>query len=274
MLNFYDKNALVAAFLPLLHRSVNTYPFGNKVDFDSNTKNSRIHQASKPINIQLDTFDFSSRQGWDDFYRQVKDDGENQMLNESLEGETFEFEWHSSIPHDFIISEIMESSKVLMVGTGNSRLPRELNDAHNGETAVVCMDYSKPCINMLKSLHQEDCPNMCFVCGDAMDISSSIQNNADISDPNHEGNDLFDFVVDKGLMDAMMCNEGCDLDRYFREIRSVLKPGGKMILVSYKITSATRAYLESDIVGLRWELDIEEKSNSRVSFSLGQLMGS
>ncbi len=273
MLNFQDKNAarIIPAFIPPFHRTVNTVPVLNKVDFNSN---ARIYQASKSQNIQLDTFDFSSKRGWDDFYLQLDDNGDDSTLGKTSRGEVFEFEWHSSIPHDFIISEITESSKVLMVGTGNSRLPREIYDAHNGETTLVCMDYSKPCVDMLKSLHKEDCPNMYFVCGDAMEMSSTIQDTINLTDPDHQERGIFDFIVDKGLMDAMMCNEGCDLDRYFREVRSILKPGGKMILVSYKITSATRAYLESDAVGLDWILDITEKSNSRVSFSVGQLNNS
>ena len=282
--------------------------------------------------VELDTSDFSSRGGWDAFYQQtatdidIDDDEDSSATSKLLAGSedsstrghgSFEFEWHSSISHDSIISEIQQRQqcpdpdpdplKVLLVGTGNSRLPRDLYEAHNGETTVVCMDYSQPCVDMLKQMHPtSDFPNMHFVCGDVMELSHIVgvgktgleqdeihtQQSQSQSQSQSKNQQYFDYVVDKGLMDALMCDEGCNLEKYLGEVRRILKPnGGKMILISYKLTSSMMKFLsagnedeneneknkgsnnETDVSfhnGLQWNLDIETKSNARVSFSVGE----
>ena len=134
---------------------------------------------------------------------------------------------------------------------------------------VVCLDYSQPCIDMLQQMHQESCPSMRFIQGDVTELKNVLERN-DIGVS-------FDYVIDKGLMDALMCGEGWDSNeavlKYFKEAKlSMTSRNGAFVLVSYKITSSTREYLEDvgDRVGIKWELDIPHKSNGRVSFSIGQ----
>lgn len=242
--------------------------------------------------VSLDQFDFASKQGWDNFYRQMettdvssspamvsKSDANNYSQFSSENSPTsnnedgiFEFEWHNSIPHHLILGEVEIGSRVLFVGNGNSNLPRELYNEHEGRTEVVCMDYSQPCIDILKSLHEKECPRMSFACGDVTNLVKTLDNQC----IDAEGS--FDYMVDKGLMDAMMCGEGWDSSnsrgvlQYFIEAKRALKPEGILILVSYKLSSATREYLQEAgaSLGIQWTLDIEEKSNDRVSFSLGK----
>ena len=188
---------------------------------------------------------------------------------------TFEFEWHSSIPHDTIISEIdsmCTGTKVLFVGTGNSNLPRQLYDEREGNLEVTCMDYSQPCIDMLKKLHNKvDYPGMHFVCGDVTDLIQTLDRKGILP--------IFDYIVDKGLMDAMVCGEGWDssndssgVKKYLVEAKRALRPSGNLILVSYKLSTGMKEYLENvgADLGIQWTLDIAEKSNERVSFSIGR----
>jgi len=236
---------------------------------------SKIELSKSPPNkadnsgcgeVSLDAFDFSSQKGWDEFYSR-----------DSI----FEFEWHSSISHEMIISEIdKKASSVLMVGVGNSNLPRILYDARKGQTAVVCMDYSQPCLDMLRMMHAESCPRMEFICGDAKELDRifvGAQNCIDGVDEEETSSNepfYFDTIVDKGLVDAFMCGEGWngDIELYMRGVAALLEKGvGRFILVSYKLTSSTKEYLIEigRKYGLQWELDIQPKSNSRVSFSVG-----
>ena len=277
-------------------------------DYDASTNKRSTRMPRKRISvslfnqrpqIQLNQFDFSSQKGWDDFYQQLENDNTNdpitatstssmnsrastmtgtgtiqQKSKVSNSGDNvqvpdsgiFEFEWHSSIPHSFIISEIEIGSSVLMVGTGNSNLPRHLYDAHEGKTTIVCMDYSKPCIDMLEQMHSAECPQMSFICGDVTNLTNIVKRRD------------FDYIIDKGLMDAMMCGEGWDSNgavlKYLKEAKLVLKPSGTFILVSYKLNTFTREYLEctGDALGIGWSLDIDEKSDGRVSFSIGHCL--
>jgi SAM-dependent methyltransferase len=210
--------------------------------------------------VDLESFDFSSQIGWDDFY----------TLNPQNT-----FEWHSSMPHSYIIDDIDIGSNVLLVGTGNSQLPRILYDQHDHSTQVICMDYSYPCMELLQKLHAQDCPRMKFVCGDVMHLTS-LMNDHDILGTEHMNDSkYFDYVVDKGLTDALMCNEGfCfTLEKYLRQIANVLKKDGKLILISYKLIPSTREFLEmqGEELGMEWEFDVKNKSNDRVSYSVATL---
>ena len=292
------------AVLPFtaLHRRTSTgsIPPTSPSNHKSTTITGTSCGCSKPSRgaeeLSLDQFDFASLKGWDEFYRQLETplplptptptanaDKDTQELSDDG---VFEFEWHSSISHSSIISEIDIGSKVLFVGTGNSNLPRQLYDAHahahananGGKTEVACMDYSQPCIDMLQSLHRTECPRMTFACGDATDLVRTLERQGIDADSS------FDYIVDKGLMDAMMCGEGWDSSddgtgcggvlQYLTEAKRALKSGGTFVLVSYKLSAATRDYLQGvgASLGIRWTLDIGDKSNERVSFSLGQCL--
>jgi len=245
----------------------NTRVSFSKIELSKLNPSPNTSENSGGAEVTLDAFDFSSRKGWDDFYSR-----------DSI----FEFEWHSSISHEMIVSEIDDnSSSVLMVGTGNSVLPKILYDAHEGRTSVVCLDYSQPCLDMLRTMHAESCPKMEFICGDAKELERIFNRAPNFIDEEEEGGGAsngypfyFDTIVDKGLVDAFMCGEGWngDLEPYMRGVATLLEKGiGRFILVSYKLNSSTKELLVEigRRYGLQWEFDIQSKSNSRVSFSVG-----
>ena len=219
---------------------------------------------------QLDSFDFSSRRGWDEFYLQGDPDisRQNRIPNREM---NFEYEWHSSIPNKVIISEISPGSSVLMVGTGNSALPRLLYIAHDGNSKITCIDYSEPCVSMLKTMYSKLCPNMDFVCGDATKLLHVLDETYGVRESGYHS---YHVVVDKGLMDALMCGEGWnkDVEKYIHGASSVMKEGeGRLLLISYKLSSSTKEFLNEvgNRNGIVWEFDIKEKSSDRVSFSVG-----
>ena len=180
---------------------------------------------------------------------------------------TFEpFEWHASLPHSKVFESMPPSSidgSVLLVGCGTSTMPIELYDLREGNTRVVCLDYSEPCVEQLKASWTEGRGNMTFVCGDATRLKE-----VDFA----QGNGKFDAIIDKGLIDALMCGESWDRDveRLLSSAAAILKPSiGEYLLVSYKLTTSTKEFLEEvgDEVGLQWKFGLEDEDNSRVSFS-------
>lgn len=257
-----------------------------------------LHSTRTNPTIELDQYDFSSQAGWDAFYNQFEDtnpddddhadDDEHSIPRNDKE--TFEFEWHSSMSHQNVIEEIPKSSKVILVGNGNSRLPREIYDFYNGDVDVTCLDYSQPCVNMMEMLHAKDCPGMKFVCGDVTDMyqvlcstpmsmaaeedscNNEIVSNTTRHSDNKNSMNTFDVLVDKGLMDAMMCMDGWDgkVKNYWIEARKVLKSQGKIILIAYKLSSGTREFLHEIglELGIEW-IEQESKSNGRVTFLIG-----
>lgn len=227
-----------------------------------NNRQERTHLNLRDSkDIELDQFDFSSKTGWDDFYTQLNEDEVDITADHDDKSyKTFEFEWHSSMQHENIISEIEKHSKVIVVGNGNSRLPREIYDYHEGEIDITCLDYSQPCVDMMCHLHSKECPRMNFVCGDVTKMNTLFE-------------EKFDVLVDKGLMDALMCTEGFEkqVSEYWREAKKILKPDGKIILVAYKVSSSTWEFLDEigKELNMEWT-EQESKGNGRISFLIGR----
>ena len=216
-----------------------------------------------------DDFDFSSKAGWDGFYKSRLHDGTVDSRDASSETTmTFEpFEWHSSLPHSRVFDALPPSANtgsVLLVGCGTSTMPVELYDLHEGKTRVVCMDYSEPCLEQLKASWGEGRKNLSFVCGDATRLHE-----VDFA----PGDGTFDAIIDKGLVDALMCSESWDgdVEKLLTCAAEILKPNGigEYLLVSYKLTTSTKEFLVDvgDKIGLHWKFGLEDADNSRVSFS-------
>lgn len=232
-------------------------------------------------------FDFSSKQGWEEFYKngQITSPSREDDDNSSLE-----YEWHSHIPHSAIIDTIAPSIEaaansssnygelpsILIVGCGNSSLPRVLHDAFDYPVRITCLDYSKVCIDMIRQMYNESCPRMDFVVGDAMKLREVISehNTLNSGEEYH-----YDVVIDKGLMDALMCGEGFDVGNLQREVEKVLTchPWGMHILICFPLITGTKDILnelgqENDGLNLFWRFDlpVEGCENGRASFNVGK----
>ena len=91
------------------------------------------------------------------------------------------------------------------------------------------IDFSPACIDSMAERNKEKRPSMKWVVMDIMDLKYE-----DAS---------FDIVLDKGTMDAIMCEKGdvwnvseelaAKIDTMLTEVSRVLKPGGKYICIAF-----------------------------------------
>lgn len=205
-----------------------------------------------------DAFDFSSKTGWDQFYeKRSRPSSDHDQL-------AFEpYEWHSSLDHDAVLQHAERGGSILFVGCGTSTMPLELYDLHEGKSHIMCLDYSPSCIEQLAQSWGPTRANMSFLVGDA----TRLENMPDVADSD-EG---IDAIIDKGLIDALMCGEGWngDVERLLASAAKQLRPNGLYVLVSYKLSSSTKYFL-LDVgkkYGLEWTFDLEDEDNNRVSLS-------
>lgn len=206
---------------------------------------STVMQSGTRSALNVGTnFDFSSTTGWENHYQ----------------GDDTVIEWHSSVQLKTIAELVPpESNNCLVVGCGNSNLPRVLYNMRR-HLFITCLDSSPTCIDQLRKMHgATTCGRMTFVCADALIVNLGLHS--------------FDSMVDKGLVDALMCGEGWDgpVSRLFQNVGKVLILGGTYLLVSYKLADSTRELLHHVGVesGLSWEFDLEG-SNNRVSISMAR----
>ena len=255
-ISFGQKCELSDSFVIVAPRSINTECGARR----RRAANPLVGLQSANSDASLsDAFDFSSKTGWDQFYERRSRPSDGDQL-------AFEpYEWHSSLDHDVVLqhAERARGGSILFVGCGTSTMPLELYDLHEGESQITCLDYSPSCIEQLAQSWGSTRPNMSFVTGDATRLESM----PDIAD----SDERIDAIIDKGLIDALMCGEGWngDVERLLASAAKQLIPNGLYVLVSYKLSSATKDFL-LDVgkkVGLEWTFDLEDKGNNRVSLS-------
>ncbi|GES86083.1 S-adenosyl-L-methionine-dependent methyltransferase [Rhizophagus clarus] len=135
---------------------------------------------------------------------------------------------------------------ILMLGCGNSTLSEDMYD--DGYHNITNIDFSETVIE-----------NMRIRCKDRTGMTWLIM---DIRELNFLDK-TFDIVIDKGTMDALMCDEGDVWDpkpevieivkKEVDEVTRVLKVGGKFIYITFGQPHFRRRYLERPC----WEVKIE-----------------
>lgn len=192
------------------------------------------------------SFDFSTPQGWEDFYLTGSQEEDAQVL----------VEWHASVPLEEIADRVPLEAKCLMVGTGLSHLPDAVMERR--KASITLQDSSETCMRQLRERYGK---TVQYAVGDATKLSDFCHSN------------FFDMVLDKGLMDAIFCGEGWDspITALIKESCRVLKTGGAYLLVSYRLPTSTHDFLVAagKKVGLEWEFD-GEGSNDRVGISMAR----
>jgi hypothetical protein len=211
------------------------------------------------------SFDFSSKLGWDQYYQTTS-------LEESVE------EWHASIPLETIASCCPPSRpdcEILMIGCGTSRLVDVILDQHTSQgvnTRITLLDSSSTCIDALKRRYRDysQKEKLRYVCGDAVHLSSSLSN----LDGAHIGGARYDYIIDKGFMDALFCGEGWNtpVAALLSEASSLMNASGALsryVLISYRLPKATKEYLIdlSAETGFHWDFDCAG-SNRKVGISV------
>lgn len=248
--------------------------------------------------------DFSSVYFWEKFYQRMVQDQEEVPTNEYNEGlieepgpdnddRAFVFEWHDSIPLETIAALIPAGAKCLMVGCGNSLLPQIVLDRQEN-IPITLLDTSQTCLEQLQ-LHYGKYPEVSYVCGSALDMAENFVS-ATVTEKTSSATffcdvqpTYFDFILDKGLVDALMCGEGWEgpVEALLRESTRIVNPehGGTYLLVSYKIApaiqeafqelsdsaAATVAEGGGPLLEWKWDFDVRELSNDRVSVSMATI---
>lgn len=114
---------------------------------------------------------------------------------------------------------IKQKDIILIPGCGNSGLSADLYDV--GYVNITNIDVSEIVIKQMKSVNAHR-TSMKFLCMDAMNTTFN--------------NEDFTVVLDKGTLDALMPDDSEEtkqsIDKYFAEIKRVLKLGGRFVCIS------------------------------------------
>jgi hypothetical protein len=222
-----------------------TYPTISFVSIRT-VKHSNLNSALSAADA-ASFLDFSAPSEWEIFYQERPE----------------VLEWHSSVPLERIASYVPNNKdhvvEILLIGCGNSRLPETiLSSCKQNNVRIVLLDTSQTCLDQLEQLYGSAVE---YVCGNAVALDRLF--------PNRQ----FDMVLDKGLSDALFCSEGWNgpMEDLYKGASKILRPdGGQYLLVSYKLPSSTKEFLEEvgNTVALEWEFDLKEDSNERVGVSL------
>ncbi|KAL7684481.1 putative methyltransferase type 11, S-adenosyl-L-methionine-dependent methyltransferase [Plasmopara halstedii] len=102
-----------------------------------------------------------------------------------------EFDWYCEYSHlrELLSLHISKTNRILIAGTGTSRLPAEM--ARDGYTNVIAMDYAANVIEKMQARCQKNSWGVQFVV-------------ADLTQMMGWKSDFVDCVIDKGCLDAML----------------------------------------------------------------------
>lgn len=214
------------------------------------TTNVKISFGPRASSTALPAFDFSSPAEWDNFYQTEEQTNRDHV------------EWHSSIPLETIASYVSEGSKCLIPGCGNSKLPDALLTQVEG-IRISLQDSSPICMAQMERQYGSSIEG--YYCGDATKLQEQF--------PSLE--EKFDIILDKGLSDALFCNEAWDfwIPNLLKGASVILKEEtGIYLLISYKLPKSTQEFLQElgQEIGLDWTFELPEASNDRVTLSMAR----
>ncbi|POM79170.1 Putative methyltransferase [Phytophthora palmivora] len=155
-----------------------------------------------------------------------------------FEGEE-EFDWYCEYSHirELVASHISKNDRVLIAGTGTSRLPAEM--VLDGYSDVVAMDYAANVIQKMQARSKENAWGVCFV-------------EADLTQMKGWESCSIDCVIDKGCLDAMLLKPETDADETnwklltpdspddltdakssMQQLARILKPNGLLFFLTF-----------------------------------------
>ncbi|GFE54694.1 TPA methylase, putative [Babesia ovis] len=119
------------------------------------------------------------------------------------------YDWYSIWPSlkTHLPFELESGSNILHIGCGSSRLGQDLYD--EGVRNVKNIDISPVCIDGMKAMF----PHLDYEVMDVFDIGS------------HFKGPTFDFVIDKGCLDTLLCQENCEelIPAMLKELHGLLR---------------------------------------------------
>ena len=128
--------------------------------------------------------------------------------------------------------------EVLIPGCGNSSLGAEMYD--DGHVNITNADVSAVVVNLMQERFA-DRSEMEFTVMDATRMEFL-------------PDDCFNMIVDKALLDALLCgeNNAQNVSSMLNEMHRVLKPGGVYVCCSYGVPKTRLGYLRA--AGLDWNV--------------------
>ncbi|KAM3403868.1 hypothetical protein ACQJBY_007145 [Aegilops geniculata] len=152
------------------------------------------------------------------------------------------FDWYQSYSalRPLLRACVPASSQVLMLGCGNSLLSEDM--AKDGYQNIVNIDISSVVIEQMKEKH--------------MDIPQLTYMQLDVRDMSFFGDGSFDCIIDKGILDAMMCGDDAPHGAYkmLAEVARLMRPGGIYMLITYGAPKERLTLLNQ--VQCRWEVEL------------------
>merc|ERR1711998_235486 len=137
-----------------------------------------------------------------------------------------------------------------MLGCGNCKLMLDMHA--NGFTSMDCIDWSDTVIQKMKAKHG-DKKGMSF---QTMEVTSM---------PDF-GDNAYDVVIDKAVMDAILCGEG-STDKVIAmlvEVQRLLKPGGIFMSVTHGKPESRQFYFKHPKLN-EWDITVDKVAKDAVS---------
>ncbi|TVU19261.1 hypothetical protein EJB05_35400 [Eragrostis curvula] len=135
------------------------------------------------------------------------------------DGEFFDWYQKYSALRPLLRAHVPASSRVLMLGCGNSLLSEDM--AKDGYQDIVNIDISSVVIEQMREKHAE--------------IKQLTYMQMDVRDMSLFDDESFDCVLDKGTLDAMMCADDTPhgASKMLAEVARLLRPRGIYLLITY-----------------------------------------
>merc|ERR1712072_452641 len=135
------------------------------------------------------------------------------------------FEWlqdYKSLSEEINKHFTKKNGKVLVLGTGRSNLAKDMVD--DGFSEVCGVDWCDKLIDQLNS--RSETPGLSYEHASVQDLGGSHPKFPEGS---------VDYVIDKALLDAVLCsaNSTQNAYMYLKAVKSVLRSGGKAMVVTY-----------------------------------------
>lgn len=189
-----------------------------------------------PKNIE----NYRKKEYWDERYERFSHSPNN---SESLDKD---YEWFKSYADikEHLSPFLSPSSRILVLGCGNSRLGQDLYE--DGYQNVVNVDYSEVVIKNMKIkyplIEWKVADIRCMPC---------------LADKS------FDLIIDKGTIDALMCDNGdiwnpsdqvvSDVERTVSEVKRLLDKDGVFFYLTFGQPHFRKRFLEDSKI---WDLQV------------------